>query len=83
MSVLFSDLFPFFRFLQKPKSIHDVSQMATQPNVQFFSGHKCFRNLAGEELCVDYILEIGRVVRYDVDYPFDDFPATKNSERGT
>ena len=55
--------------------------MATQPNVQFLSGRECLRNLAGKELRVNYILEIGRVIRYDVNDSFDDFSATKSLER--
>ena len=57
--------------------------MAAQPNVQFLSGHEGLRNLASEELRVNYILKIGRVVRYDVNDSLNNFPATKDSEKVT
>lgn len=54
--------------------------MATQPNVQFLCRSERFRNFAGEELRVNYILEIGGVVRYDINDSLDDFPVKKRSE---
>ena len=54
--------------------------MATQPNIQFLSGPECLCDLAGEELRVNHILQVGRVVGYSIDNSLDNFPATKNSE---
>ena len=57
--------------------------MATEPNVQLLGGGECLRNITGEELRVNYILKIGRIVGYDVKDSFDDIPGTKSSKRWT
>jgi len=50
--------------------------MATQPNVQSLSGGENLRDFACEELRVDYIFQIGGVVRDDVNDSFNNLTAT-------
>jgi hypothetical protein len=83
MSLLFNSKFSFFNFLQKPESIHHIRQVTAQPNIQLLRGSERFCNFAREELRVDHILKIGRVIRDDVNDSLDQVSAMREFKRAT